>query len=146
MDYMRLKIFFEKLIPTYYVRSKVTITWYKCYPYKMTAKIVCAIITILPTFAYEYPFRNPNLRWQDRVNDLVNRLTLEEIINQTFISNVEGDVQSVVPAIQRLNINPFVWKTDCTRGIAHTNATAFPQDIGLAASFRYDKYYCTAVI
>ena len=95
----------------------------------------------LSTFAYEYPFQNPDFSWQYRVNDLVNRLSLEEIVNQTFISNVEGKgVQTVVPQIPRLGIKPFVWKTDCTRGIAHTNATAFPQDIGLAASFRYKTY------
>ncbi len=85
-----------------------------------------------------YPFRDPSLPWSQRVDDLVNRLTLEEIVNQTFVSNREGKgIQSVAPAISRLGINPFVWKTDCTRGSAHTNATAFPQDIGLAASFRY---------
>ncbi len=84
-----------------------------------------------------YAFRDPSLPWSRRVDDLVNRLTLEEIVNQTFVSNREGKgIQSVAPAISRLGINPYVWKTDCTRGSAHTNATAFPQDIGLAASFR----------
>ena len=109
----------------------------------MTAEVkLWSVLTILPVIAFEYPFRNPNLAWQDRVNDLVNRLTTEEIINQTFVSNVDGvEEQSVVPAIPRLNIKPFVWKTDCTRGIAHTNATAFPQDIGLAASFEYVTWH-----
>ena len=106
---------------------------------KMTAAeaFIWTAFIILPVIAYDYPFRDPKLGWQERVNDLVNRLTLEEIVNQTFVSNVDGVwEQSVVPAIPRLNIKPFVWKTDCTRGIAHTKATAFPQDIGLAASFR----------
>ena len=106
---------------------------------KMTAEqtVIWTAFIILPVIAYDYPFRDPKLGWQERVNDLVNRLTFEEIVNQTFVSNVDGvGEQSVVPAIPRLNIKPFVWKTDCARGIAHTKATAFPQDIGLAASFR----------
>lgn len=104
----------------------------------MTAdRLICLVVTFVAVFAYDYPFRNPNLSWQDRVNDLVNRLTVDEIINQTFTDNVAGTkVQSVAPAIPRLKINPFVWKTDCSRGIAHTKATSFPQDVGLAASFR----------
>ena len=108
----------------------------------MTVKVfIFLVLPFLQTFAFEYPFQNPAFSWQYRVNDLLNRLSLEEIVNQTFISNVEGkSVQTVVPQIPRLGIKPFVWKTDCTRGIAHTNATAFPQDIGLAASFRYEVF------
>ncbi len=98
--------------------------------------VVTVILLIHAAEGYDYPFRNPNLNWADRVDDLVHRLTLDEIINQTFISNVVGEYQTVVPAIPRLGIKPFVWKTDCTRGIAHTHATSFPQDIGLAATFR----------
>lgn len=104
------------------------------------AKIAVCFFTFrfILIFATGYPFRDIRLPWETRVNDLVNRLSLQEIINQTFIDNQEGqNEQSVVPPIPRLNVKPFVWKTDCTRGIAHTFATAFPQDIGLAASFRF---------
>ena len=69
---------------------------------------------------------------RERVDDLVSRLTLEEIVPQTLA--VYG---SHTPAIDRLGIKPYVWITECLHGQVHTNATAFPQSIGMAASFRY---------
>ena len=41
------------------------------------------------------------------------------------------------PAITRLGINPYPWCTECIRGDVEAGpATAFPQVIGLAATFR----------
>ncbi len=31
-----------------------------------------------------YPFRNTSLSWKDRVDDLVSRLTLDELNDQVF--------------------------------------------------------------
>ncbi len=36
----------------------------------------------------------------------------------------------------RLGIKPYVWQTECLRGQVHSNTTAFPQALGLAASWR----------
>ena len=80
---------------------------------------------------YTYPFQNPELGWHDRVEDLVGRLTLEEIVPQTMA--IYG---KATPAIPRLGINPYIWITECLRGQANTNGTAFPQAIGLGATFR----------
>ena len=41
------------------------------------------------------------------------------------------------PAIARLGIHPWEWIDDCNRGYINTNGTAYPQSIGLAATFRY---------
>ena len=81
---------------------------------------------------YKYPFLDPSLTWEERTEDLVSRLTLEEIVPQT--GAVYG--QSM-PPIPRLGIKPYVWITECLRGEANHNTTAFPQAIGLASSFRY---------
>ena len=81
--------------------------------------------------AYQYPFQNPSLSWEARVDDLAGRLTLDEIVPQTLA--VYG---SHTPAIPRLGIKPYVWITECVRGEVGTNTTAFPHSIGLAASFR----------
>lgn len=84
----------------------------------------------------EYPFENYSLPWNDRVNDLVNRLSLEEIKCQLAKggAGIEG---GPAPAIPRLNIGPYQWNEECLRGAAEAGeATAFPQAIGLAASFR----------
>ncbi len=77
-----------------------------------------------------YPFEDPNLSWSDRVDDLVKRLTLDELVLQAMA--IYGQA---TPAIDRLGIKPFVWISECLRGLVSTNATAFPQSIGLAASF-----------
>lgn len=33
-------------------------------------------------WGWDFPFRDPTLSWEERVDDLVNRLTLEEMILQ----------------------------------------------------------------
>ena len=78
-----------------------------------------------------FPFQDPSLPWDQRVDDLIGRLTLEEIVPQT--QTIYG---SFTPAIPRLNILPYQWITECLHGQCNSNATAFPQAIGLAASFR----------
>jgi len=79
-----------------------------------------------------YPFRNLSLSWDERVEDLVYRLSLYEIVDQTSTSAVRSP-----PAISRLGIQPYLWNNDCPRGYDNHNATAFPDSLGLAASFRY---------
>ena len=81
--------------------------------------------------ATKYPFQDPNLPWSTRIDDLVARLTLDEIVPQTNAAYPEAN--SPIP---RLGIKPYVWDTECLHGQCDTNTTAFPQSIGLAASFR----------
>ena len=81
---------------------------------------------------YTYPFQDPNLGWHERVEDLVGRLTLKEIVSQTMALYGKE-----TPGIPRLGINPYIWITECLRGQANTNGTPFPQAIGLGATFRY---------
>ena len=77
------------------------------------------------------PFQDPTLPWNQRVDDLVSRLSVEEIVPQT--KAVYG---GQTPAIPRLNIKPYIWISDCLHGQTYTNGTAFPMAIGLAATFR----------
>jgi len=79
-----------------------------------------------------YPFLNTNLSWDARVEDLVSRLSLYEIVEQTSAA-----VSLPPPSIARLGIKPYWWDTECLRGYTNRNATAFPDSLGLAASFRY---------
>ena len=81
--------------------------------------------------AGSFPFQDPTLPWDQRVDDLVGRLTLEEIVPQT-----EAVYGGQTPEIPRLNIKPYIWITECLHGQVDSNTTAFPQAIGLAASFR----------
>ncbi|XP_005105846.3 xylan 1,4-beta-xylosidase-like [Aplysia californica] len=93
----------------------------------------------------DFPFRNTNLPWDERVDDLVSRLTLEEIQVQMSRGGV-GEFGGPAPAIPRLGIGSYQWATECLRGDASSieNATGFPQAIGLAATFSPDILYNVA--
>lgn len=79
-------------------------------------------------YTQTYPFQNPSLPIDIRVNDLVSRLTLEEKVNQMLNST---------PAIERLGIPPYDWWNECLHGVARTKypTTSYPQAIGMAATF-----------
>ncbi|KAK6170692.1 hypothetical protein SNE40_019019 [Patella caerulea] len=92
----------------------------------------------------DFPFNNPSLPWDQRVDDLVGRLTLDEIKLQMSKGGA-GPIAGPAPAIPRLGIGPYSWNTECLRGdVSSGNATAFPQAIGLAASFSPDLIYRVA--
>ena len=84
-----------------------------------------------------YPFRNTNLSWDERVEDLVYRLSLYEIVEQSSAA-----VSVSPPSVTRLGIMPYWWDTECLRGYVNRNATSFPDSLGLAASFRYAEPTC----
>ena len=91
----------------------------------------CCMLIVLVS-GQQFPFQDPKLAWSVRVDDLVSRLTFEEIVNQSRI--IYGQVP---PSVERLGIHPYQWNTECLRGVVGRNSTAFPQSIGLAATFRY---------
>ncbi|XP_048240339.1 probable beta-D-xylosidase 2 isoform X2 [Haliotis rufescens] len=94
--------------------------------------------------AGDFPFRNTSLPWADRVNDLVGRLTLDEIKLQISRGG-SGPKAGPAPAVPRLGITPYSWNTECLRGDAGAgHATAFPQAIGLGASFSTDLIFRVA--
>src|ERR1700743_1431981 len=73
------------------------------------------------------PYKNPKLPTEQRVKDLVSRMTLEEKAAQ---------VGHTAPAIERLGIPEYNWWNEGLHGVARAGvATVFPQAIGLAATF-----------
>src|SRR3989442_11125956 len=73
------------------------------------------------------PYWDPSLSLEQRVNDLVSRMTLEEKVSQ---------MQDVAPAIPRLGIPAYNWWNEALHGVARSGlATPFPQAIGLAATW-----------
>jgi len=74
-----------------------------------------------------YVYLDPSLPLEQRVNDLVSRMTLEEKISQ---------MQDVAAAVPRLGIPAYNWWNEGLHGVARSgNATVFPQAIGLAATW-----------
>lgn len=74
-----------------------------------------------------YPFQNPALPFDQRVTDLVSRLTLQEKINL---------MQNSATGIPRLGIPAYNWWNECLHGVARDGvATVFPQAIGMAATW-----------
>lgn len=85
------------------------------------------VITSCTEKKYEYPFRNPDLPVEKRVDDLLGRLTLEEKI---------GQMMNQTPAIEHLGIPPYDWWNEALHGVARAGqATVFPQSIAMAATF-----------
>ena len=81
--------------------------------------------------AQEYLFRNTGLPIEERVKDLVSRLTLEEKVLQMMEN---------APAIDRLGIPAYNWWNEALHGVARSGdtVTVFPQAIAMAANFDAD--------
>jgi beta-glucosidase len=73
------------------------------------------------------PYLNPTLPLEQRVNDLVSRMTLEEKISQ---------MRDHAAAIPRLGVPAYDWWNEGLHGVAFGGyATNFPQVIGMAATW-----------
>jgi beta-glucosidase len=73
------------------------------------------------------PYLNIELTLEDRVNDLVGRMTLEEKISQMI---------NQAPAIECLGVPEYNWWSEGLHGVARAGlATVFPQAIGLGATW-----------
>jgi len=72
-------------------------------------------------------YLNPDLSVDERVDDLIGRMTLDEKVSQAM---------NKAPAIERLGIPEYEWWNEALHGVARAgHATVFPQAIGLAATW-----------
>lgn len=87
---------------------------------------------------YDYPFQNPDLSVEARLDDLVPRLTLAEKTAQMLHE---------APAIPRLGIPSYNWWNEALHGVARAGiATVFPQAIGLAATWDVPLHTAVATV
>ncbi|WP_235855373.1 glycoside hydrolase family 3 C-terminal domain-containing protein [Flagellimonas pelagia] len=78
----------------------------------------------------DFPFYDTSLSMDERVEDLISRLTLEEKADQMMHST---------SGIERLGIPPYGWWNEALHGVGRSGtATVFPQAIGLGATFDSD--------
>ena len=87
-----------------------------------------ALLCSAQTGTYKFPFQNTSLPFEQRVQDLVSRLTLEEKVAQML---------NATPAIDRLGIPAYEWWNEVLHGVARTpyKVTVYPQAIAMAATF-----------
>lgn len=115
---------------------KIT-TKYNLMKVKSVFTRLATLVVLMLTFStcntekrYKFPFLDPALSLEQRVNDLVSRMTLDEKISQ---------MMNASPAIERLGIPEYNWWNECLHGVARAGlATVFPQAIGLGATWDED--------
>ncbi len=84
------------------------------------------------------PYLNPSLPVDERVRDLVARMTLEEKVAQ---------MRDHAPAIPRLGVPKYEWWNEGLHGVAFAgHATNFPQVIGMAATWDTDLVHRMAEV
>lgn len=83
-------------------------------------------------------YKDTSLSFEERVDDLLSRMTLKEKMTQMRYKS---------PAISRLNIPSYNWWNECLHGVAGAGiATVFPQAIGLGATFNADLIFKMAQV
>ena len=101
----------------------------------MYKKVIISLLVLLSIISFnrqessvdQFPFMDHSLPVEERVADLLARLTLEEKLLQLF---------SGAPAVDRLGVPAYNWWNESLHGVARAGkATVFPQAIGLAATF-----------
>lgn len=76
---------------------------------------------------YEYPFQNPDLPIDERIENLLSLLTLEEKAGMMVNSS---------EAVPRLGIPAYDWCNEALHGVGRAGlATVYPQAVGMAATW-----------
>ena len=107
------------------------------------ARILIAIVTLMTVNVLyaqngdKPAYLKPELPAQQRAEDLVRRMTVEEKVTQLVNQS---------RAIPRLNIPDYDWWSEASHGIATRGTTEFPNPVGLAATFDTDAIHRMAVV
>ncbi|GAA3741648.1 glycoside hydrolase family 3 C-terminal domain-containing protein [Flavobacterium ginsengisoli] len=82
----------------------------------------------------KFLFQNTSATFEERVENLISQLTLEEKVAQML---------NAAPAIPRLGIPAYDWWNETLHGVARTpfKTTVFPQAIAMAATFDKNSLY-----
>jgi beta-glucosidase len=84
----------------------------------------------LPIFAQTYPWQDTTRTLDQRVEWLINNLTLDEKLSLMVHQN---------PAIERVGLPAYSWWNEALHGVARAGeATVYPMPIALAATFNPD--------
>ena len=85
-----------------------------------------------------FPFNDPSISVDKRIEDLLGRLTLEEKV---------GMMMNGSTGVERLGIPDYNWWNEALHGVARAGkATVFPQAIGMAATFDPEEHLRTFTV
>ena len=114
------------------------------YRIRMVATLIILFLAVLGSVAQNtepasaLPYLNPSLPTNQRVDDLIVRMTLEEKASQLV---------NQARAIPRLQVPAYDWWSEALHGVANAGtATVFPEPIGLAATFDVPLIHEMAVV
>ncbi|MBQ2129058.1 MAG: glycoside hydrolase family 3 C-terminal domain-containing protein [Prevotella sp.] len=79
-----------------------------------------------PTAQHNYPFWDPRLSREERVENLISLLTPEEKVGLMMNKSISVD---------RLGIPSYNWWSEACHGVRQGGYTVYPQPIGMAAAF-----------
>src|SRR6185437_10842884 len=97
---------------------------------------LAALLFIVNAAHAQSAYLDPAKPLDERVRDLVSKLTLDEKVHQMMNSS---------PAIPELNIPAYNWWNEALHGVARAGyATVFPQAIGLASTWDTDLMFRVA--
>lgn len=107
----------------------------------LLSTVLCVGFAVIGAYAQQQSttqpaYKNPSLPINERVKDLIGRMTLEEKV---------GQMQDHSPAIPRLDVPKYDWWNEGLHGVAFAGyATNFPQVIGMAATWDTDLVHTMA--
>ncbi|SEM30143.1 beta-glucosidase [Chryseobacterium taichungense] len=102
---------------------------------KLLLNISVFICTVSSAQNFKYPFQNPKLPVDQRIENLLGLLTVDEKI---------GMMMDNSKAVPRLDIPGYGWWNEALHGVARAGtATVFPQAIGMAASWDVPEHLKT---
>ncbi|WP_304382305.1 glycoside hydrolase family 3 N-terminal domain-containing protein, partial [Paramuribaculum intestinale] len=91
-----------------------------------------AVVNEGATPATYYPFRNPKLSNEERVENLISLLTPEEKVGLMMNKSISVD---------RLGIPSYNWWSEACHGVRQDGYTVYPQPIGMASAFSPELVY-----
>ena len=90
------------------------------------------LLTVEVSAQYKYPFQNPDLPYQERVENLISLLTPVEKV---------GLMMNKSASVDRLGIPSYNWWSEACHGVRQEGYTVYPQPIGMAAAFNAQLFY-----
>ena len=101
----------------------------------MKKTLFVAITAMLATTAsaqVKYPFQDPSLSREERVENLLSLLTPDEKV---------GLMMNKSASVDRLGIPSYNWWSEACHGVRQGGYTVYPQPIGMAAAFNAQLVY-----